>query len=350
MNTTKPVDAAFTKSLPKIEVHAHLSGSISRQCLHELWLQKRAVDPTFDLPDPWDVMPPGKVDYTLDTFFNTFGTFTYHLLTDLPSITYATTSVLNNFHADGIKYLELRTIPRPSPHFTQEAYISTILSTITTFAEKHPDLTTRLILSLDRGEHNPADADAVVNLAIAHKPLVVGVDIAGNPSKGDMAIFGPALAKAKAAGLGVTVHFAEVKTPPKEGELETILGFGPDRLGHVIHVPEDLRGEIIRRKVGLELCMSCNVHAKLFNGGFLEHHFREWWRVEECPVVLCTDDVGFFCSPVSNEFLLAAEHFSLTRADIVGIARRGVRVIFGGELEKKRLYRLLDEFEAGYRE
>ncbi|PIG89458.1 adenosine deaminase, partial [Aspergillus arachidicola] len=178
MNTTKPVDAAFTKSLPKIEVHAHLSGSISRQCLHELWLQKRAVDPTFDLPDPWDVMPPGKVDYTLDTFFNTFGTFTYHLLTDLPSITYATTSVLNNFHADGIKYLELRTIPRPSPHFTQEAYISTILSTITTFAEKHPDLTTRLILSLDRGEHNPADADAVVNLAIAHKPLVVGVDIA----------------------------------------------------------------------------------------------------------------------------------------------------------------------------
>ena len=115
MNTTKPVDAAFTKSLPKIEVrnilqpkhpylttlinqprtplsptnprsrsitqkrnqhqltipkiklHAHLSGSISRQCLHELWLQKRAADPTFDLPDPWVVMPPGKVDYTLDT-------------------------------------------------------------------------------------------------------------------------------------------------------------------------------------------------------------------------------------------------------------------------------------------
>lgn len=195
--------------------------------------------------------------------------------------------MLTNFHADGIKYLELRTIPRPSPHFTQEAYISTILSTITTFAEKHPDLTTRLILSLDRGEHTPADADAVVNLAIAHKPLVVGVDIAGNPSKGDMAIFGPALANAKAAGLGVTVHFAEVRTPPKEGELETILGFGPDRLGHVIHVPEDLRGEIIRRKVGLELCMSCNVHAKLFDGGFLEHHFREWWRVEECPVVLC---------------------------------------------------------------
>lgn len=63
-----------------------------------------------------------------------------------------------------------------------------------------------------------------------------------------------------------------------------------------------------------------------------------------------TDDVGFFCSPVSNEYLLAAEHFNLTRVDVVDIARRAVRVIFGGEDEKNRLYRLLDEFEAGYRE
>ncbi|KAE8380514.1 hypothetical protein BDV26DRAFT_257151 [Aspergillus bertholletiae] len=348
MDTTTPVDPAFTKLLPKIELHAHLSGSISRQCLHDLWLQKRAADPTFDLLDPWVVMPPGKVDYTLDTFLKTFSAFTYQLLTDLPSIAYATTSVLSDFHADGIKYLELRTIPRSSPHFTQESYITTVLATITAFAERHPDLTTRLILSIDRGEHTPTDADAVVNLAIANKPLVVGVDIAGNPAKGHIATFGPALAKAKAAGLGVTVHFAEVRTPAVEGELETILGFGPDRLGHVIHVPELLRTEIVHRRVGLELCISCNVHAKLFDGGFLDHHFRDWWKVEECPVVLCTDDVGFFCSPVSNEYLLAAKHFYLTRTDVVDIARRAVSVIFAGEEEKKRLYRLLDEFVAGY--
>ena len=207
--------------------------------------------------------------------------------------------MLTNFHADGIKYLELRTIPRPSPHFTQETYVATILSTITAFAEHHPDLTARLILSLDRGEHTPADADAIVALAIAHKPLVVGVDIAGNPSKGDMATFGPALAKAKMAGLGVTVHFAEVKTPATEGELETILAFAPDRLGHAIHVPAELRAEIVRRRLGLELCMSCNVHARLFEGGFLEHHFREWWRVEECPVVLCVSSFSFLFSYAS---------------------------------------------------
>lgn len=132
--------------------------------------------------------------------------------------------------------------------------------------------------------------------------------------------------------------------------LETLLGFGPDRLGHVIHVGEDIKREIVRRGVALELCISCNVHARLFEGGFLDHHFGHWRGIGECPVVLCTDDVGFFCSPVSNEYLIAAEHFDLTRADVVDICREGVRVIFGGEEEKKRLYRLLDEFEAGYRE
>lgn len=54
-----------------------------------------------------------------------------------------------------------------------------------------------------------------------------------------------------------------------------------------------------------------------------------------------TDDVGFFCSPVSNEYLLAAQHFGLDREDLVRIAKRSVESIFGGEKEKERLRNLL---------
>ncbi|KAB8073153.1 Metallo-dependent hydrolase [Aspergillus leporis] len=351
MDLSKPVDAAFTKALPKIELHAHLSGSISRQTLHEIWAKKKATDPTFSVEDPLVVLPPGKVDYSLKTFFTLFSKSIYQLINDLPSISFATHSVLSDFQADGIAYLELRTIPRSSPDgtFTKEAYLSTILSTISQFQATNPSLTVRLILSLDRGHTTPAEADSIVDLAIAHKPITVGVDIAGNPTKGDVARFGPALARAKTNGLGVTVHFAEVESVAAEGELETILGFGPQRLGHVIHVPEGLKKEIARRGLGLELCISCNVHAGMFEGGFAAHHFGNWWKRAECPVVLCTDDVGFFCSPVSNEYLLAAKHFDLSRADVMAICRKSVGVIFGVEEEKQRLHRLLDEFEANYR-
>jgi adenosine deaminase len=88
------------------------------------------------------------------------------------------------------------------------------------------------------------------------------------------------------------VHFAETVASGSERELSTLLSFRPDRLGHVIHVPEDFKREIARRRLGLELCMSCNVHAEMIDGGFPAHHFG-YWRHVDCPVVLC---VCFFLS------------------------------------------------------
>lgn len=51
------------------QLHAHLSGSISRQCLHEVWLMKKEAGET-DLADPLVEMPDGKHDYNLKTYVN----------------------------------------------------------------------------------------------------------------------------------------------------------------------------------------------------------------------------------------------------------------------------------------
>lgn len=52
-----------------VQLHAHLSGSISRQCLHEVWLMKKEAGET-DLADPLVEMPDGKHDYNLKTYVN----------------------------------------------------------------------------------------------------------------------------------------------------------------------------------------------------------------------------------------------------------------------------------------
>jgi len=49
-----------------LQLHAHLSGSISRGCLHEIWLQKKDRGETA-LEDPLVEMPLGKFDYDLET-------------------------------------------------------------------------------------------------------------------------------------------------------------------------------------------------------------------------------------------------------------------------------------------
>lgn len=331
------------KAMPKIELHAHLSGSISRQCLHEIWREKKAVGRT-ELEDPLIVMPLGKHDYDLKTFFPLFSSYIYQLVDDADSLRSSTISVIEDFAKDGVVYLELRTTPRgfPNQALDKVAYVGHVLAALEVAQQRFPSIQVRLILSIDR-RNTLAEANDVVELALRFKDQgVVAIDLCGDPTKGDVSLFTPAFEAARAGGLKTTIHFAEAACSSSETELETILRWMPDRLGHVIHVPDHVKKQIAARPgIGLELCLSCNVQAKMIVGSFDAHHFREWWRVEGPVVVPCTDDVGVFGSPASNEWALIQEHFRLEKKDILGLARKGIDVIFGGDMQKARLREIM---------
>ncbi|KND90741.1 Adenosine deaminase-like protein [Tolypocladium ophioglossoides CBS 100239] len=332
-------------ALPKIELHAHLTGSISRRTLHDIWLRKKAAGET-ELEDPLVVMPEDKHDYNLETFFPLFSSYIYNLLTDEASIRHATVSVLEHFLGDGVAYLELRTTPRATADLSPEAYVRLLLATIADFeAARGHRMHTRLILSVDR-RHSLATAESVLALASRLRAEegtgggVVGLDLCGDPTArpgGDVALFTPVFAQAPAHGLGVTVHFAEAEASGSRAELDALLGWNPARLGHVIWEDEQARREIARRGLCLELCLSCNVRAGMVRGGFEGHHFGHWIGVDGPRISLGTDDVGVFGSPLSNEYRLVAQHFALDRVQTCALARQGIDAIFGGEKEKRRL-------------
>lgn len=54
--------------------------------------------------------------------------------------------------------------------------------------------------------------------------------------------------------------------------------------------------------------------------------------------------MGVFGSKLSNEYLLVAQHFGLSRKDLLELCGRGVDVIFGGESEKARIREKLKVF------
>lgn len=178
--------------------------------------------------------------------------------------------------------------------------------------------------------------------------------------KGPITHLSPAFIRAGEEGLPLTLHFAEVPASSTDGELDTLISWGPSRLGHVIHVPERVKQEIERRKLGLELCLSCNVQAGLLihstgrqresggvaegRGGFIDHHLGSW-RGKGCPIVLGTDDVGIFESKLSQEYGLAMKHFGLCEKECVELCRRAVEVTFAREQDKERLRALISRFE-----
>lgn len=280
----------------------------------------------------------------IDRFFPLFSKYIYSLISSFSTIAESTTSVLTDFQNDGVVYLELRTTPRaiPSAGITKDAYVTTVLSTITQFNKTSTTMVTRLILSVDR-RNSASEADEVISLALKYRQLgVVGVDLCGNPTAHDVSVFTPAFARAKAAGLGVTLHFGEVDPPASAKELRTLLEFGPDRIGHVIYVPDELKDVIRESKIGLELCLSCNVKLGMMLPGqtYTDHHFQEW-KDTACPIALSTDDVGIVGSALSCEYALVAEHFKMSAKDVFELARSAIPTIFGGEKEKERLRELM---------
>jgi len=141
------------------------------------------------------------------SFFPLFSRYIYALCNDLQSLIYTTNSVLQDFQADGVVYLELRTTPRamPSANISKELYINTILDCITTSNASNV-MKTNLILSIDRRNDLPT-ALSVVDLAVKYRSQgVVGVDLCGDPAVGNISLFTPAFEKARSEGLNITMY------------------------------------------------------------------------------------------------------------------------------------------------
>lgn len=294
-NVATNLHADFTKRLPKIELHAHLTGSITPQHLHSIWTQRKLSEPHLALEDPLQVLSQDK-KWNIITFFPIFSQYIYELCSTPASILYSTNAVLQDFKDDGVIYLELRTTPRSSESISKDEYVASILDCIRNFAEREA-MPTYLILSIDR-RNTAVQAMETVDLAIKYRSRgVVGVDLCGDPSKGDVSILREAFIKAKSHGLKLALHFAEIARQGLELELNTLLSYQPDRLGHVIHVSESIKQEIVRKGIGVELCVSCNVQAQMTEGGIEDHHFG-FWKDSPCPIALCVSSSLF---PIQNK-------------------------------------------------
>ncbi|ORX35368.1 hypothetical protein BD324DRAFT_582093 [Kockovaella imperatae] len=327
-------DVQFCRRLPKVELHAHLTGSITRPILQQIWEQRVAESPDFAsvVAEPRLALADAKTGQSIGSFFAHFNLYIYHLVSTIPSLQFATRAVLEQFQTDGVAYLELRTTPRAMGSNTSEDYVRSILSVIKDWNTTQA-MTTRLILSIDQAKHDAEKAMSIVEMALglrADGEPVVGVDLCGDPHKPvDRSIFRNAFNKAAAHDLGITVHFAEVPESSTREILEEQLSWRPQRLGHVIHVPEALRRDIQRHGIGVELCLTCNVVAGMLpsDGSFSDHHFRQWWGGSS-PVSLGTDDVGVFGSLHSEEHLLASQYFQLDRKDLIELSRQAIRMAF----------------------
>ena len=336
------VNESFCKQLPKVELHAHLNGSISDLCLLDL-LEKKDIT---NFQTASTVIRKGD-QRSMEECFDIFNIL-HELVDDVDSLRVVTECVLNEFMNDNVVYLELRSTPRANPktNLTKQLYVETILDCIKRHNYEHKDkMVVRFLPSVDRSK---SVAEAWENVKLAEEyfnssdSLVPGIDLSGNPysNTNNGANIIPPLLYAKNAGLKLAVHMAEIGE--KELEWKNFLELPPDRIGHgtFIKCNQELSSFVKEKKIPLEICVTSNIKTKTSPPNVKDHHVG-WWTNNfsepSHPCILCTDDMGIFSTSLSHEYYCVASAFNLSKNELFTLSLNSANYIFADESTKKDL-------------
>ncbi|XP_057764848.1 N6-mAMP deaminase isoform X2 [Salvia miltiorrhiza] len=364
-------------SMPKIELHAHLNGSIRDSTLLEL-ARELGEKGAIVFSDVEHVIL--KSDRSLNEVFKLFDLI-HIITTDHKTVARITKEVIEDFAADNVIYLELRTTPKrnDSKGMSKRSYMEAVLEGIRsvnsvevdlsgklkTDASAHPHsvdglcngigskkIYVRLLLSIDRRETAEAAMETVsslydqtklqvincfgsrdlsdcylflkVELAVDLKDFgVVGIDLSGNPNVGQWMTFLPALEFAKKQGLPITLHCGEV---PNSVEIRAMLDFLPGRIGHACCFEDEEWKLLQRLEIPVEICLTSNIKTETIASADV-HHFADLYKSNH-PLVLCTDDCGVFSTSLSAEYALASSAFDLGEREMFQLAQKAIDFIF----------------------
>jgi adenosine deaminase len=331
-----PVSAAVpttesTRRLPKAELHLHLDGSLRPATVEELARDLGLVDR--DAP-AGAAMRRVRVTRRAGLLEALAGfELLLPLLRERGRLARVTRELVEDLADDGVVYAELRFCPRllAGDGFGVEEVLE-VACAAAAQAEAATGTRARLIACLMGGvepEWNQPVLDAAVRTAGAG---VVAVDLAG-PVEGRPPAWVDAharmFARAREAGLEVTIHAGEAEPP---GAVRTALDrYGASRVGHATSLVEDpdLLAEVVERGVTLEVCPRSNywTHTPEQMPGLADHPVGRLLAAG-ARACLNTDDRSLFGNDLSSELAEVAAAQGFGGREVAALVANGFRGAF----------------------
>lgn len=372
------------RSLPKVDVHAHLGGSARVDTIADL-LVRRGVEAeearkraqALVIPRVEDGLPCEP-----DAGYDGFGIIAEGHGGSCAAMARVATEFLEDSAADGVAYVELRTGGK------SRAKLEAVLAACAEFetrsraagsdALRQPagPLAARVIVSMKR-DRSEEEAAAGAALAVEMMPDgVVGLDFCGtSPGKYPFtAGFASVAAKAREAGLPFVPHFAEDKDEPAE-DFAALLSAGPRRIGHFVWPDDESKRRVAAEGIAIECCLASNLNVMRRDGHIphpaaaastdkaigrvwpsaaavevvRRHHPLVEWVKSGLSVALSTDNVGMLGVSLTDTYKLAATALSESgdvRADDTfaaawRLAASAAECVLGGDEVKLELRRRL---------
>jgi adenosine deaminase len=331
----------FYRSLPKVDLHRHLEGSLRLGTLIEV-----AKAFGIDLPGTDRLRPMVQINrsdpLTSQNFLSKFETLR-EFYRSPEVIARLTKEAIADAAADNIRYLELRFTPVALSRvedFPMNEVLDWVIQGANEASSKY-EISTRLIASVNRHESLELAAK-VIELAIDRREDgIVGIDLAGNEAEFPTTPFAPLFQEAKQSGMRITVHAGEWGGPENIDQAINLLG--AERVGHGVRIIEDetLVTQARERGITFEVCITSNYQSGVVAD--LHEHPLNNMIAAGLNVTINTDDPSISQISLSDEYQAACEQLGLSIGTLRQRVLAGMKAAFLPVDERNTLVAALEE-------
>ena len=326
-------------SLPKVELHVHLGGTIREELAVDL-ANRHGVEPSSGLRMIDGRYPRKYADFPhfLDTFLASNA-----LVRTPDDLALVASEFAKRQTAEGIVWSEVI--------FTAMIYVrngmepSDMWAALREgFASAGPGIGIGIVVDAIR-DLGRSEAEATIRVAADADAPIVGLCLTGIEGAVPMSEFTLLRDTSTSLGIGLEVHAGEMGPPSSIVEALDVLG--ADRIGHGVTAIEDpdLMTRLARDQVPLDVCPSSNVAIGLFPS-LEEHPMTRFWE-EGLNVTISSDDPPFFATTLTDELSHFARVAGLSLDDLTMLQRRAMENSFAASHTKQAVLGIIDEWSAG---
>lgn len=323
-------------SLPKIELHCHLDGSLRPETVIDI-AKKEGIDlPSNDITAIKNMLTAPLECTSLDEYLERFE-IPVAVMQSKESIKRVTYELLEDSAKENIKYIEIRFAPlhHVKKGLTIDEVIESVLSGIRDAEEKF-DIKANSILSCLKTLPVQSVFDVIEGGKKFLGKGVVAIDLAGAEREGFSKQFIEPISLARSYGYRVTIHAGE--NGIGKNVLEAVELLGAERIGHGVFIKDCAEAyKIVKDKeIVLEMCPTSNIQTKAVKT-LGEHPVFDFHK-DGIKVTVNTDNRTVSDTDLTNEFNIVSNQFNLTYEDFKTIYHNSIEASFA-DLETKEALR-----------
>lgn len=314
------------RSLPKVDLHCHLDGSLRSDTLWELAQQRKIELPAKsaeELKKYFEVKKPFK---SLEDYLERFN-YILPVLQDAEALQRAVYELALDAAAENVMYLEVRY--SPVLHTKGGLKLTKVMDAVLDglrLAEREVDIKTGVIVCGIRNI-SPETSLILAELAAAYKHQgVVGFDLAGAEDHFPAKNHSEAFYLIRKNNINCTVHAGEAYGP--DSIRQALHDLNTHRIGHGTRLKEDgdLLNYVNDHRIPLEICISSNLQVGAVRS--LETHPIRLYYDYGLRVTLNTDNRLISNTTITDEYLLACRTFGFTEQDLKNMIIMGFKSSF----------------------